>query len=136
MAAEPPRRTVERLQQALNAHDLDALVGCFDPTYQSEQPLHPDRAFGGVEQVGKNWGSLFESLPDFKAELKAVIEQADEVWTEWHWTATTAEGAPFDWRGVVIMGVRDGRITWARLYMEPTQFEGAGIDAAVHDMGR
>jgi len=125
---------VERLLRAMNAHDIEAFVGCFDPGYVSEQPLHPDRAFGGVEQVRRNWSSLFEALPDLRAELKAVIEDDTSAWSEWHWTATQADGGVFDWRGVIIMGVRNARITWARLYMEPTEFTGAGIDAAVQEM--
>jgi hypothetical protein len=30
----------ERLLDAINAHDLDAFVACFDPGYSSEQPAH------------------------------------------------------------------------------------------------
>jgi ketosteroid isomerase-like protein len=134
MAAVSPNATIERLQRAMNARDIDAFVDCFDPAYVSEQPLHPDRAFGGVEQVRTNWSSLFEALPDFRAELRATALHGDTAWSEWHWTATRADGEVFDWRGVIIMGIRDARITWARLYMEPTEFTGAGIDAAVRDM--
>jgi len=32
---------VERLRQAINKHDLDAFVACFDPDCRSEQPAHP-----------------------------------------------------------------------------------------------
>ena len=129
-----PRDVVQRLHRALNAHDIEAFVGCFDPAYRSEQPVHPDRAFGGVEQVRKNWSSLFASLPDLAAELRTLSEDGDQVWSEWHWTATQSDGTPFDWRGVILMGTAHGRITWARLYMAPTQFEGEGIDEAVREM--
>jgi hypothetical protein len=77
---------------------------------------------------------MFESLPDFKAELRAVSDDGATAWSEWQWTATQADGSLFDWRGVTVMGIRDGRIIWARLYMEPTDFGGAGIDAAVREM--
>ena len=36
--------------------------------------------------------------------------------------------------GVVIFGLRDDRIAWARLYIEPVEQQGAGIEAAVRDM--
>jgi hypothetical protein len=45
---------LERLRDAQNGHDLDAFVACFDPQYRSEQPVHPDRAFVGSEQVRSN----------------------------------------------------------------------------------
>jgi len=125
---------MELMRQALNAHDLPAFLACFDPDYVSEQPVHPDRAFSGIDQVRANWGRMFASLPDFKAELRAVAEDGATAWAEWQWTATQADGSPFDWRGVTLMGVRNGQVTWARLYMEPTDFGGSGIDAAVRKM--
>ena len=36
--------------------------------------------------------------------------------------------------GVIVFGVRDDAIAWARLYVEPVEQAGAGIDAAVRDM--
>jgi hypothetical protein len=38
--------------------------------------------------------------------------------------------------GVIIFGVRAERIAWARLYVEPVEQEGEGIEAAVRDMSR
>jgi len=36
--------------------------------------------------------------------------------------------------GVIVFGIRDGRVAWARLYIEPIEQAGAGIEAAVRDM--
>ena len=53
---------LERLHQALNQHDLAGVVACVGPEYRSEQPAHPNRGFGGREQVvtatvrPKAWG--------------------------------------------------------------------------------
>ena len=58
---------IERMAKALNRHDLEALVGRFDLNYRSEQPAHPERGFGGKEQIRKNWAPMFESFPDFEA---------------------------------------------------------------------
>jgi hypothetical protein len=66
---------VERLREALNRHNPDAMLECFDPDYRSEQPAHPNRGFGGKDQVHKNWSGMFESFPDFHAE---VIRQSTE----------------------------------------------------------
>jgi hypothetical protein len=35
---------------------------------------------------------------------------------------------------VIVCGVREGRIAWARPYIEPVEAAGAGIDAAVRRM--
>jgi hypothetical protein len=40
-----PDALVYRLQRATNAHDLEAVVGCFAPDYRNETPAHPERGF-------------------------------------------------------------------------------------------
>ena len=131
MAPTDPQAVLDRLHGALNQHDLDAFVACFAPTYQSEQPLHPDRAFVGSDQVRKNWSRIFQAIPNLEAELlrSAVVEET--VWAEWYWHGTQQDGTPWHQRGVTLFGVRDNRIVWGRLYMEPVQAAGQGIDAAV-----
>jgi limonene-1,2-epoxide hydrolase len=120
---------LEQLHSAMNQHDLEAMLQCFDPDYRSEQPLHPNRGFGGKEQVRKNWSALFESFPDFKAELLRYTADGDTVWTEWHWTA-----AGLNITGVTLFGVRADRIVWGRLYMEPVEEDGEDIDEAMRTM--
>jgi ketosteroid isomerase-like protein len=122
---------LERLQAAQNQHDLDAFVDCFDPDYHSEQPVHPDRVFSGRDQVRKNWSAIFSSTPDFRSELLQTAYDGDTGWGEWRWFGTHTDGTRFEMRGVAIFGFKDHRITWGRLYMEPVQEAGAGIDAAV-----
>lgn len=38
---------VHRMQQAVDHHDLDAVVDCFTPDYRNETPAHPGRGFEG-----------------------------------------------------------------------------------------
>jgi ketosteroid isomerase-like protein len=111
---------VEQLQQALNSHNLEAFVDCFAPDYQSDQPIHPERAFQGAEQVRKNWTKMFQD-GDIHAELLRFAIDGDTVWAEWHWFGTNHDGGQFNMRGVTIMGVQADRIIWGRLYMEPVQ---------------
>ena len=126
---------LERLRDAQNHHDLDAFVACFHPDYRSEQPVHPDRAFVGREQVRRNWAEVFAGVPDFQAELLRSADQGDTGWAEWHWQGTRTDGTRLDMRGVTIFGVRDDRILWGRLYLEDVE-AGQGIDQAVQHMAR
>ena len=112
---------LEQLQQAQNSHNLEGFVACFAPDYQSAQPVHPERAFQGAEQVRKNWSNIFQDVPDFRAELLRSAIDGDTVWAEWYWFGTSLNGAQFAVRGVTIMGVQADQIMWGRLYMEPVK---------------
>jgi hypothetical protein len=125
---------LERLRDAQNRHDLDAFVACFDPDYRSSQPVHPDRAFSGREQVRQNWAEVFAGVPDFHAELLLSAQEGDTRWAEWHWHGTRADGTLLDMRGVTIFGVRQDRIAWGRLYLEDVEVAGQGIGQAVQQM--
>ncbi|MDP9233295.1 MAG: nuclear transport factor 2 family protein [Actinomycetota bacterium] len=124
----------ERLLKAINAHDIEAHVACFAEDYHSEQPAHPARTFTGSDQVRENWSRLFDSIQDFEAELLRLAVVDNTEWGEWIWRGTKEDGTPLEERGVTIMGIRDGRIAWGRLYMEDTEGEGADIAETVRRM--
>jgi ketosteroid isomerase-like protein len=107
------RAVSERLAQAINAHHLEAQLACFHDDYRSEQPAHPARTFTGRDQVRQNWSKLFESIPDFQAEVLRVAVVGNEEWAEWVWQGTKEDGTPLEERGVSIFGIRDGRIARA-----------------------
>ena len=128
------REIFERLLAAQNAHDIDALVSCFAPDYASQQPVHPDRAFTGSEQVRKNWTAMFAGVPDFHARLLDSAAEGQIAWGEFEWRGTKGDGSPLHSRGVIIGTVREGRFSAARLYMSDVQQTGRGIDAAVEGL--
>jgi hypothetical protein len=126
---------VQRLQEAINAHDLDRVVDCFVADYRNETPAHPSRSFVGAEQVRQNWTQILGSLADLRADLIRWAASDDEIWAEWNWGGTRADGAPFAMRGVTILGqAPDGRAAWSRFYMEPVDESGDDVTAAVRDV--
>ena len=135
-ATSDPVAVIERIRQAINRHDLEALAECFAPNYRSEFPTHPDRAFGGHAQMRANWGRIFNTVPDIEAIVVRTATHAGTVWVEWEWSGTGADGAPFLQRGVTIHGVQGGRTEWVRLYMEPVQQSGPGIGVALPGASR
>ena len=127
-------RLAAALAEAMNAHDIDAFVSLFAPDYDSRQPVHPDRAFVGRDQVRANWSAVFSGVPDFRAELVATAVEADTLWSEWRWRGTHEDGSALDMAGVIVFGIQGGMFSWARLYVEPVESGGDGIDAAVREM--
>jgi hypothetical protein len=58
----------------------------------------------------------------------------DTFWSEWAWSGHRRDGSNLDMRGVIIMGIKDDHIAWARLYIEETEVAGADIDAAMRHL--
>lgn len=126
-----PGALLDRLMAATNAHDLDALVDCFATDYVNETPVHPERGFTGAEQVRRNWTQIFAAVPDLHAEVVRSAVAGDTVWAELEHRGTRPDGSPHLMRGVVVLGVVDGRAGWARFYLEPVVPGTATIDEVV-----
>jgi len=116
-----PKLIFERMIQAANRHDLDAMVACFAPDFRSEQPLHPERAFTGQAGVRKNWSFFFTTVPDIQIEILGEVEEGDTIWAELHYHGMQTDGKRFTVKGVTLLGIQAGQIIWARLYIEPVQ---------------
>ena len=107
----------ERMIQAANRHDLDAMVACFAPDFRSEQPFFPERNFTGQAGVRKNWRFFFSTMPDFRAEVQRSVGEGDTVWAELAYYGTQADGKKQVTRGVSISGIKGEQITWSKLYI-------------------
>ncbi|MCU1359240.1 MAG: hypothetical protein JWN99_529 [Ilumatobacteraceae bacterium] len=114
-----PGAVLERLCLATNAHDLDAVVACFATDYRNETPAHPQRGFTGREQVRTNWAQIFTTIQNVTAAVIRSAVDSDTVWSEWEHRGTRPDGSTHLMRGVIIFGVSDDIITWARFYLEP-----------------
>lgn len=110
---------MDRLIDAINRHDLDAMTACFAPQFENFWPAHPARAFTGRDQVRRNWATMFATRPDIKATVAAQTRAGNEIWAEWDFAGTEADGTEFHQRGVIIIVVDGDEITQARFYMEP-----------------
>jgi ketosteroid isomerase-like protein len=122
---------VNHLAAAVNAHDLDALAGCFAPDYVNHAPAHPLRGFCGRDQVRRNWAAIFAGLPDIAAQVTAAAADGEQVFTEWEMSGTRRDGTPHAMAGVIIFGIRDGQIVSARFYLEPVESVSGDVNAAV-----
>ncbi len=129
--ARPGLDIVQRLLDAANAHDLDALVACFEEGVRSDTPAHPSRSFVGNEQVRRTWAAMFDAVPDIRLTLVGAAGDADTAWCELAFDGMRRDGAPHHMRGVVIFGMGDDGIGTVRFYMEPLVDDGLGPDQAV-----
>jgi ketosteroid isomerase-like protein len=122
---------VDRLVDATNAHDIEALVACFAEDYVNETPLHPARNFRGRDQVRRNWEQIFGAVPDLRAEVVRSTVDGDAAWTEWKMAGTRRDGTAHRMAGIVLFTVREGLAQSARFYLEPVDDGTATVDEAV-----
>jgi ketosteroid isomerase-like protein len=121
----------DRLHDAINRHDLEAMVRCFALDFVNETPAHPARSFQGRDQVRKNWAQIFGAVPTLEAEIVDSAAHGDTVWTEWEMRGTRLDGAKHLMRGVSVFKVSSDEFTSVRFYLEPVEHGGSGVDAAV-----
>lgn len=126
-----PAAVLRRLQDATNAHDVEAIAACFAPDYRNETPVHPARGFIGKEQVRRNWTQILTAVPDLFADVVASAVSEEMVWSEWEHRGTRPDGTTHLMRGVIVFTVGDGVITSARFFLEPVDEGDTGVDAAV-----
>jgi len=122
---------IERLRQAVDDHDLDALTACFAPDFCNETPAHPGRGFAGRNQVRANWARIFSGIPDIRASVLRTAVDGDVAWTEWEMGGRRADGVPQTLRGVIIFGVAGEHLSWCRFYLEPVDTGEEGVEAAI-----
>ncbi len=124
-------KVLDRLLDATNAHDLDALVDCFAPDYVNETPAHPLRGFTGRDQVRRNWATIFAGVPDVSARVIASAADGNRVWTEWEMSGTRRDGAPHVMAGVMIFTLHEDRVRAVRFYLEPVETASGDVNDAV-----
>lgn len=125
---------LQQLESAFNKHDVQAFEQYFVPDYRSEQPSHPARDLHGRDMLLKNWRANFDEMPDFSATLVRTSVDEHTLWAEWEWRGTRRDNTQLHMKGVTIFGVAQHKIQWARLYVEPVEKNGAGIEAAVQQV--
>ena len=128
-AGQGPAAVVGRLLEAVNAHDLDAMVACFTADFVNETPAHPQRSFRGNQQVRRNWTQIFAGVPDLRARVPHAVVDGDTVWTEWDISGTRRDGGAFLMRGVSIFGVTEDRLASVRFYLEPVEETSGDVNA-------
>ena len=116
MDAEETLALLDRFTDALNAHDLDAVMGLVtdDIIFESTSPAPDGARYVGREEVAAVWGNLLTSTPtaNFTVEEQFCAD-TDRAIVKWR----------YDWgeghvRGVDVIRVRDGKICESMGYVK------------------
>jgi steroid delta-isomerase-like uncharacterized protein len=108
--------TIERYNEAWNAHDLDAIVAMHAPDMVFENHTAGESAVG--EEARAHIGSIFETWPDIAFRTQRLYVREGLVVQEWTAAATHANTMR---RGDLVAEPTGKRVEWDGLDVIPFQ---------------
>jgi ketosteroid isomerase-like protein len=105
--------TLQRLVDAFNSHDLDAVMRFFTDDCVLETPRGPDpwgRRFQGWEAVRAGLASRFVGIPDVHYGEDRHWVSRNRGCSEWLLTGTTTQGERIEVRGCDLFEFRGDKI--------------------------
>jgi ketosteroid isomerase-like protein len=111
--------TVERFNQAVNRHDLDAVAALLseDTVFENTSPQPDGTRFEGKDAVVQFWKKWFAANAGARFEAEEVIVAGDRCVVRWVYRKLR-DGKPWHLRGVDVFTVRDGRIAGKLAYVK------------------
>ena len=107
-------RTIERYNDAWNAHDVDAIVALHAPGMVFENHTAGERVEG--DDVRPHIVRIFENWPDLAFRGRRLYARDGLVVNEWTATATDRDGRRLEWDGVDVFPFQAGRILRKDVY--------------------
>jgi len=114
MSGQPVNmETLERVLDAFNRHDLDAILAFFAEDAVLETPRGPDpwgTRFEGKARVREGLAARFAGIPDVRYSEDRHWVGGDRGVSEWLLTGTTTAGERIAVRGCDLWTFRDGLV--------------------------
>ena len=121
--------TVERMLEAFNRGDVDAVLATFDEECQIDEPPEmPDSPTGGRHgHAGvREWMTNLRDIAGVRFEQRKVETAGDVVLGEWAATGLgQASGVPVEWTTFAVVHVRGGRILRAQGFLTEAEARNA-----------
>jgi steroid delta-isomerase-like uncharacterized protein len=122
------RETIERYNDAWNAHDLDAIMAMHAPDMVFDNHTAGESASG--EEVRGHVGAIFETWPDIEFSTRRLYVREGLVVQEWTASATHAKtmrrgdlvaeptGRRVEWDGLDVIPFEDGLVKRKDVYSD------------------
>ncbi len=108
--------TIRALIDAMNAHDTEALLGCYAPAAVIQ---YPGRAAQTPPEYVAGERAMLDAVPDYQIAATSLLEAEDHVVLELRATGTQRSdlgGRSFAITGAYIFRLADGSIVEERAY--------------------
>jgi ketosteroid isomerase-like protein len=115
----PVIEAVLRLNEAVNRHDVDAVMDAMtgDCVFENTRPAPNGERFEGRDAVRRFWESFFERSPQARFVAEEMFAAGDRCVVRWKYD-WVREGKPGHIRGVDVFRVRDGKIAEKLSYVK------------------
>jgi steroid delta-isomerase-like uncharacterized protein len=122
------RETIDRYNEAWNAHDLDAIAAMHAPGMVFENHTAGELAVG--DAVRDHIGGIFDGWPDLHFETRRLYVREDLVVQEWTASATHSKelrrgdivappsGNRIEWIGMDVIPFEDGLVARKDVYSD------------------
>ncbi len=112
------RAAVDAFNEAFNAHDVGAVMGCMtdDAVFESTSPPAGER-FEGATAVRAAWEAFFAASPSAHFDTEDVIVTDDRCVVRWIYT-WEEDGTEQHLHGVDVLRVRDGLVAEKLAYVK------------------
>jgi len=107
-------KTIERYNDAWNAHDVEAILGFHAPGMVFENHTAGERVEG--DEVGPHLARIFDHWPDLRFRGRRLYARDGLVVSEWTASATDDEGRKLEWDGVDVFPFENGLILRKDVY--------------------
>lgn len=113
-SASELERTIERYNEAWNAHDVAAILDFHAPGMVFENHTAGERVEGA--DVGQHIARIFENAPDLQFRGRRLYARDGLVVSEWTATATRQDGSRIEWDGIDVFPFESGLILRKDVY--------------------
>ncbi len=109
---------VERFNDALNDHDVDAAIALMtdDAVFESTSPPDGER-YEGSAAIRRVWEQLFAGTPTAHFDAEEMIATGDRCVVRWRYTWQEGH-TQHHVRGVDVLRVRDGKVAEKLAYVK------------------
>jgi ketosteroid isomerase-like protein len=111
--------TVEEFNEALNRHDVDAVMALMtdDVVFENTSPSPDGERYEGQAAVRAFWERFFASTPSAHFAAEDICAGGDRCTVRWRYTWKNSDGEGHV-RGVDVFRVRDGKVAEKLSYVK------------------
>ncbi len=112
--------TVEQFNDALNRHDVDAVMALMtdDCIFENTWPAPDGERYVGQEAVRGFWEGMLSNSPTAFFTTEELFAHGDRCTTRWQYNYSNADGSTGHIRGADIFRVRDGKVAEKFAYVK------------------